>query len=109
MATALKNAYLDLTASLADVYTVPASTTAIVFTCQVANVDGTASVDVDVVWTDDSNADKVTYLAKTVSIPADASLNVLAGKVVLETGDKIRAKASAASDAELTLSIMEIS
>lgn len=109
MAEVFKNANLDLTTSLTDAYTCPASTKAIVTLCQVANVDGTNSVDVDVCWTDSSNTNKVTYLVKTMSLPADASVGVLTGKLVLEAGDKIQGKASAASDAQLSISVLEIS
>lgn len=108
MANTFKNAYLDLTTTLTDVYTCPASTTAIVMLIQVANVDGTNNVDVDVQWTDASAAAKANHLAKTLTVPADAAVNILGGRLVLETGDKIRAKASVVSDAELSVSVLEI-
>ena len=75
---------------------------------QVANVDGTndATVDVQVV---DTGGSPTAYIAKTMSVPADTSLE-LAGqsKLVLETGDKIQALASAASDIEIFVSYLEI-
>lgn len=108
MTTAFKNARLALTTSLADIYTCPAGTTAIVTLLHVANVDGTNDADVDIAWYDIS-AMVTTYLAKTIAIPADASFNAITGKLVLEAGDKIQGKASADSDLELSLSVMEMS
>jgi hypothetical protein len=97
-----------LTTAAQDVYTCPASTAAMVVFCQVANVDGTSNVDIDISWTDASNSNAEAYIASTISIPADAALNPIGGRMVLEAGDKIRAKASTDGDAVITLSIMEI-
>jgi len=103
------NADLDILASNATAYTCPAATTAVVIGCQVANVDGTNSANVSVFWTDDSAADKVTYLCKTVAVPANESFAPVAGKLVLAAGDTLQAVASAAGDLELTASVLEIS
>ena len=109
MTTVFKNARLALTTSLADIYTCPAGTSAIVTLLHVANVDGANDADVSVVWTDSSDSDAVTYLAKTINVPADASFNTIEGKLVLEAGDKIRGLASADGDLELSMSVMEMS
>ena len=109
MANTFKNFRGDLTTGGVTVYTCPAATTAIVLHCQVANVDGTNSADVTVRWTDDSNSDAVTRLANTVAVPADTSLSVLTGKLVLEAGDTIVGVASADGDLELSGSVLEIS
>lgn len=109
MAIAYKNARGAVGTTYATVYTCPAATTAIVLLAQVANVDGVASADVSVQWLDDSAADAATRLAETVSVPPDASINVLDnGPLVLEAGDQFQVKASAAGDLEITLSISEI-
>jgi hypothetical protein len=91
------------------VYTCPALTKAIVLHLQVANVDGTNSADVSVHWTDDDNSDAITRLCRTVAVPADTSLSVLTGKLVLEAGDTIVGVASADGDLELSGSVLEIS
>lgn len=109
MPNVFKNARLALGTSAATAYTVPASTTAIVIGMQVANVDGANNADVSAYWTDSSAAGAITYVAKTVTVPADAALGLLSGKLVLETGDTIAALGSAASDLELTVSVLEIS
>ena len=109
MARAYKNFKAAMVTGGATGYTCPAATTAIVLHCQVANIDGTNSADASVHWTDDSNSDTATYLAKTVAVPADTSLSVLTGKLVLETGDTIVGTASADGDLQLSGSVLEIS
>jgi hypothetical protein len=72
------------------------------------NVDGTndATVDVRIV---DSDGSSDSYIAKTISVPADTSLDVLGtSKLVLDAGDKIQVLASAASDIEFFASYLEI-
>ena len=108
MAIAYKNSRAAVGTSYATVYTCPAATTAIVLAAQAANVDGAVAADVSAQWLDDSAADVATRIAETVTVPADAALNLLAGPVVLEAGDAFQAKASAAGDIELTLAISEI-
>ena len=76
----------------------------------VSNVDGTNAADVDVSFVDSSSGNLSLHLAKTVSVPADSTLIVL-GKdapIYLEEGDKIQAKASAASDLEIIISYEEL-
>lgn len=108
MAETFKNVAVALgTTADTAVYTCPSATTAIVIHCQVANVDGTdtANVNVDLY---DSSATTAAALAHTIAVPADTSLNPVGGKLVLEASDEVRAWASAASDLELTLGILEI-
>jgi hypothetical protein len=47
-------------------------------------------------------------LASTITVPADASLEVIANKLILKQSQKIRATASAADDLEVTVSALEI-
>ncbi len=109
MAETFKNFKLALGTSSATAYTCPASTTAIVLLCQVANVDGTNEADATVTWTDSSDSDASTALVSTVPVPAGSALGVLSGKLVLEAGDAIKGLASAASDLVLTGSVVEMS
>ena len=87
------------------VYTCPASTTAIVIHCQVANVDGTNAADLNI---DHNDGSTTAALVSTLSVPADSAVNPIGGKLVLEAADTLRAWAGTASDLELTLSILEI-
>ena len=109
MAIAYKNSRAALGTSYATVYTCPSGTTAIVLLAQAANVDGTIAADVSAQWLDNSAADVATRIVETLTVPADAAVNLLDnGPLVLEAGDQFQAKASASGDLEITLSITEI-
>jgi len=72
-----------------------------------ANVDGTLAADISVSIYDGTN-DR--YLAKTISIPADAT-QILSSKdtyFYLEEGDSLRAIASVDGDLELVIGYEEI-
>ena len=73
-----------------------------------ANVDGTNAADISV-----SIYDVITdrYLAKTISVPADATQIISTKETYfyLEEGDSIRAVANAASDLELIIGYEDIS
>jgi len=100
------NADLGITADTA-VYTCPSATTAVVLLCQVANVDGSNSADLYLDYYDSSTT-TAKALAHTIAIPGDAAINPIGGKLVLEAGDELRAWASAASDLEIVVSVVEI-
>ena len=78
----------------------------------VANVDGTSAADVDVAIvtaaqtftnTTVTGADATTYLAKTISVPADASLVISDTPIYLREGDNLQGNASASGDLDLTI------
>ena len=73
-----------------------------------ANVDGTNAADISVSIYD-GTTDR--YLAKTVTVPADATQIISTKETYfyLEEGDSIRAVASAASDLELVIGYEDIS
>ena len=79
--------------------------TAIVIHCQVANVDGSNAADLNIDMNDGST---VAALVSTLSVPADSAVNPIGGKLVLKANDELRAWAGAASDLEMTLSLLEI-
>ena len=87
------------------VYTCPASKIAGVIHCQVANVDGTNAADLNVDMNDGS---VVSALVSALSVPAKTAINPIGGKLVLEAADELRSWAGAASDLEMTLSVLEI-
>lgn len=98
------------TTSITDVYQAPnnaATDRAVVLSCFVANVDGTNAADVTISITDSSDVE-IAKLANTIQVPADASLEVVANKLVLKQGEKIRATASAGGDLHITVSALEI-
>jgi hypothetical protein len=108
MAETFKNARGALTNSLVTYYTAPGGTTSIVLLAQATNVDNTGAQAVDLCWYDSSGTVK-TDLVKALSVPSNAAVGLIAGKLVLETGDYIQAKSTASSLIELSLSVLEIS
>ena len=75
----------------------------------ISNVDGTSSADITA--TVYKNQSTEYHLAKTVTVPADATLVVISKdtSIYLEENDSIRLLASAASDLEAVCSYEEIS
>ena len=85
----------------------------------VANVDGTNAADVDL-FVDGlttagatgfagTGADATVYLAKTVSVPADATLVLVDTPIYLMEGDILKGGASASGDLDLFVSYEVIS
>lgn len=108
MASTFKNGRLAVGTSYSTIYTCPASTTAIVIGLQAANIDGSNNVDVSAQWLDASAANAATRIVHTVNLPADAALGLLDGKLVLESGDAVQLMASASSDAEASIAVLEL-
>ena len=78
-----------------------------------ANLDGTNAATLDLFvdgmgsgasGVTTTGADATVYLAKTISVPADASLVVLDAPIYLMEGDVLKGGASAASDLDLFVS-----
>ena len=80
----------------------------------VANVDGTNAADISVAitmagtpaqtgLTVNTAAATTMYVAKTISVPADASLVISDTPIYLRESDILKANASAASDLDLTI------
>lgn len=70
-----------------------------------ANIDGTNNADITVDLFRNSTA---FHLAKTVSIPADSSFEVINKSFYMEEGDTLRCSANANGDIELICSYEEI-
>lgn len=98
------------TTNITTVYTAPNNTSSdrsIVLSILVANVDGVNAADITITKTDSSDVEQ-SKLANTISVPADSALEILANRLVLKAGEKIRATASAANDLDVTISVLEI-
>lgn len=67
----------------------------------VSNVDGTNNADLNV---DLYRSSTAYHIAKTVTVPADATLDVISKSIYLEEGDSLRLTASANSDLEAVCS-----
>lgn len=74
----------------------------------VSNIDGVNNADVDVIFYNSDNTTSY-YIAKTIVVPADATLDVISKAIYLEEGDELRLLASAASDLQGVASYEEIS
>jgi len=84
----------------------------------VANVDGSSAASVDLfidglgsgaTGVTTTGADATVYLAKTISVPADASLVLLDTPIYMMEGDILKGGASAAGDLDLFVSYDVIS
>jgi len=100
MANTFKNyTATDVGASPATVYTVPASTTAVIIGCNVANKTGSAiNVDVQI---------GSTYLVKGAPVPSGSALSVLDGKIIMETTEVFTVTSDTATSADVILSVLE--
>jgi len=72
----------------------------------VSNVDGTNNAEINV---DLYRSSTAYHIAKTVVVPADATLDVISKAIYLEEGDDLRLTANAASDLEAVCSYEELS
>ena len=106
MALAL-NIFQTVTAvvSLSDteIYTAPVGYTGVVLLAQIANV-GTTSEDITFIHRRSATD---TEILKSFPISANDSANLLGGKLVLESGDKLVISGSNASNLKFVASILE--
>lgn len=72
----------------------------------VSNIDGTNNAEINV---DIYRSSTAYHIAKTVVVPADATLDVISKAIYLEEGDSLRLTANATSDLEAVCSYEEIS
>ena len=108
------NAGFNLSATATDtLLTVSSDKIVKINTIMIANVDGTSAATFDLfidrlgsgaTGVTLTGADATVYLAKTVSVPADATLSLLTSPIYLMEGDILKGGASAASDLDLFIS-----
>jgi len=109
MATALnvfRTVTADLTTSDEILYTAPTRKSGIFLSVQACNLTNTT---VNVNFYHSSNANVNTALAKNFKIPAGDALAVIGAgsKLVLETGQKVIASASANNSVQMLMSVLE--
>ena len=115
MPNAFTNAGVAIGASATTIYQVPIGTdSSVVHSIYIANVDGVNSATVNIeVSIDGAGSANFFHVAKTVIVPADSSL-ILDKPINLRNannasaGDLIRATASAASDLQAFVSVLQI-
>ena len=102
-----KNAAGAITTSRASAVDVPAQSVAKINTILIANIDGTNAADVTIEVSIDDGSNYVA-IAKTISVPADATLSFLENPIYLDETDILAVTASAASDLTYFVSYEEI-
>jgi hypothetical protein len=110
MPEAFTNSGVQLTTTgITDVYQVPTSSGArtVVLSSLAANATGTVAVTYNLDLTNSANA-LVATIAKQITIPAGATLELIPNKIVLTSGQKLRATAGAASGIHVVTSVLEI-
>ena len=103
-----KTAVLAVTTSATSIVTNSAASNKVfkINSLYVSNIDGTNAADISV----DIFRSSVAYrIASTVSVPADATLDIISKPIYLEEGDQLRLTASANGDLEAVCSYEEIS
>jgi hypothetical protein len=109
MANTFKNARAtDVGTSYAAAYTAPSGTTTVILGMAICN-KSSGAVTVSVRY-NDSSSSMYNQIMQDVDVPAGSTLEVLSGqKYILETGDRIDVKSSAATSIDVTMGVMEIS
>ena len=115
MANAFKNAGVAIGATATTIYQTPIGVnSSVVHSIYIANIDGVNAATVNIeVSTDGAGSANFFHVAKTVQVPADSSL-ILDKPINLRNannasaGDLIRATASAASDLQAFVSVLQI-
>jgi len=102
-----KNAAGAITTSRAAAVDVPAEKVAKINTILIANIDGTNAADVTIEVSIDNGSNYVA-IAKTISVPADATLSFLENPIYLDETDILAVTASANSDLTYFVSYEEI-
>ena len=93
----------NLTTTPETIYTAPAGHTTVVLLAQVSNISE-SEIQVAANHVRDSNSTALVY---NIGVPMNDSVNLLSGKLILETGDSIVVSASANDSAQMLLSILE--
>lgn len=105
-----KTSGFDVTTTLSTVLSNPANSGNVlkINTIFCSNIIGTQPADIDLCYNDGSGD---FYIAKTISVPADATQILLSRDacIYIEEGDSIKAKASANNNLQLVIAFEEIS
>tara|TARA_R100001460_G_scaffold44370_1_gene81126 strand:- start:1158 stop:1487 length:330 start_codon:yes stop_codon:yes gene_type:complete len=107
VANTYKNVMVDLTTTnKTTIYTCPASTTALIKTVQITNID-TGNIEVEMFTTDSSNSNAEHEIAH-VTINSKTVDNLAKGTIVLEAGDVLKLQAATANKIAGIISILQI-
>lgn len=98
-----KTVTANVTTSSSDVYTAPTGYTAVILLAHVSNISGSTIT----VTSNHVRSGVETNILTDAPLPANDAMTLLAGKMILQTGDKLNIKASANSAAQIILSVLE--
>ncbi|WP_439618299.1 hypothetical protein [Shinella sp.] len=94
---------IAITTTMQDVFEVPDGVVRHITMIHIANIDGTAPVDVTAQWTDADNSDAVTRLVYLLTVQPKDARPATVGAFALMEGDKLQMNGSANGDAEATI------
>ena len=94
----------NVTTSNTTGYTTPSGVTTVVLMAQVSNIHPTDSVTISASHVRNSN---LTSIIKNTIVPVNDSSSLLAGKLILQTGDSFIISADANNKAQFLLSYLE--
>jgi len=103
---AFKTVTVDVTDTIGNVYTCPPSYSAVVLLAQVSNLTGNTITVSGNIYQDAGNN---VALVRDAALPANDAINLVGGRLILQTGDSFAVGASANSSSQLTLSVLETS
>ncbi len=103
---AFKTTTVTVTDTIGNVYTCPSGYSAVVLLAQVSNLTGnTITVSGNIYQLAGNNV----ALVKSASLPANDAINLVGGRLILQTGDSFAVGANVNSASQLTLSVLETS
>lgn len=88
-------------------YLTSTSDSTIILSILVANVNGASASDITVNMLDNANVNVAT-LAYTVTVPADANVELLANKLILSSGYKLQFLSSTSGTLDTSISYVEV-
>jgi hypothetical protein len=103
---AFKTTTVTVTDTIGNVYTCPSGYSAVVLLAQVSNITGnTITVSGNIYQLAGNNVS----LVKGAPLPANDAINLVGGRLILQTGDSFAVGANVNAASQLTLSVLETS
>ena len=97
---------VDVTNSIANVYTCPSGYSAVVLLAQVSNLTGGTITVSGNIW---QLAGNNVALVQNAPLPPEDAISLVGGRLILQTGDSFAVGANVNGVSQLTLSVLETS
>lgn len=107
MASAFKTSNITVSTSLSAIYTAPGSTTSIALNVTFTNKHASADRVINLVHYDSSGTSAKNIITNLTITSEDTF--IYNDKIVLETGDEIRASVDTGTDVEAVINVLEMS